>query len=591
MTRADDRNLNYRNHIMQTEVGAILSDLSFRRSPTLSKLLQYLVDETIAGRGEGLKSYTLAVDALGRAEDYDPSSDSSARVQMIRLRKALESYYAKNPPKEKLCIYLQAGSYLVRLDEPSLAYPTLYRLNDNAELSRSVDSQKTVHAKHAKTAAAVPPPRISNTSSFWRLLINHRAVQIVLVTACIGLAAFGVIWLSRDSASSNNVAYTRTPILEVAPIQTNGSDKLEPLTTHLQGVYASDLPRFKFAKVRLNDGRTRPTPSAGGKANYILYSRLVLAANDDAKIILNVEDTEKNTVVWTNVVVVSLDPEIAHNQVVPILGQILGPTGAIALHQSVLTGDANDGGYPCMLKYFEFIRTRASLLENQLGTCLEKPLVEKDIAATMLGIRAMFELERPAARTNFTAANARGIALARKAVSTDPNDAWANFAMARLAYAAGDCRSAIIYTDRTMDANPNSPLFPAVLASLAPVCKYPHSAQLLDQALLTQSPLYIRSRLLLVQAAIFQGTPEKIALVKDSELPETDQQKRYYYATETLIDASQGKVAEANANWAKFREVSEAHSETTDEKLAAVIVIPAMRKLFITYLQNAGVDL
>jgi hypothetical protein len=63
----------------------------FQRSPALSGLLRYLIDETIAGRAKALKSFIVAVDALGRKKDFDSASDSSARVQMGRLRKTLES--------------------------------------------------------------------------------------------------------------------------------------------------------------------------------------------------------------------------------------------------------------------------------------------------------------------------------------------------------------------------------------------------------------------------------------------------------------------------------------------------------------------
>jgi hypothetical protein len=52
----------------------------FQRSPVLSGLLRYLIDETIAGRARTLKSFIVAVDALGRKQDFDSASDSSARV-------------------------------------------------------------------------------------------------------------------------------------------------------------------------------------------------------------------------------------------------------------------------------------------------------------------------------------------------------------------------------------------------------------------------------------------------------------------------------------------------------------------------------
>ena len=573
--------------IFQAELSAILDDPSFRRSQTLGKLLTFLVQETIAGRGETLKSYSLAVEGLGKPDDYDPSSDSSARVQMIRLRKTLESYYAKNSPTGKLCLYLRPGSYLVRLDEPAIAYPTLHRSNYTSEDSVGSDRLEVVPKR--PVSASSNPTR--GSKPFPRLPLDAKTKQLIASVFIVGLATLAAERLFFSFVPPMADAPRLTPIMVIMPVQTDGDVDLEPLSDHLQSVYATDLPRFKFAKVRLHEGRSRSVSAPNEKGKYRLNSRLVSAAGDNAKLISTVEDTEQNTIVWTDSVVMPLDPDKAHSQIVPILGQVSGPTGAIALHQALLSGNTNDGGYPCMLKYFEFIRTRAAHLENQLITCFSKPIAEQDIAATMFGIQAMFELERPSARKNFATANARGIALARRGISIDPNDAWANFAMARLAYAAKDCRSALVYSDRTMEANPNSPLFPAVLASLSPVCKDPHAEKLLDQALLTQSPLYIRSRLLLAQAAIYQGTPEKIALIKDSEVPETNLQKRYYYATETLIAASQGRDAEANRNWKAFEAVSDPTARSADEKLAAIIVIPAMRKLFATYLRNAGVDL
>lgn len=112
---------------LNSETEAVLHSPVFLRSPVLSKLLRYLVDETVSGRGDALKSYAVAVDGLGRPETFDPASDSSARVQMGRLRHALEIYYAQHGPVDELCLYLQPGSYRVRLAKLAVAYPLLYR--------------------------------------------------------------------------------------------------------------------------------------------------------------------------------------------------------------------------------------------------------------------------------------------------------------------------------------------------------------------------------------------------------------------------------------------------------------------------------
>lgn len=126
---------------MKAESVAVLADPVFQRSPVLAGLLRYLIDETIAGRAGTLKSFIVAVDALGRKEDFDSASDSSARVQMGRLRKALESYYSLNRPVDTDCIYLQPGSYMVRLAPLPVAYPNLNQLMPETPESAVWDSE------------------------------------------------------------------------------------------------------------------------------------------------------------------------------------------------------------------------------------------------------------------------------------------------------------------------------------------------------------------------------------------------------------------------------------------------------------------
>jgi hypothetical protein len=128
-------------------------------------------------------------------------------------------------------------------------------------------------------------------------------------------------------------------------------------------------------------------------------------------------------------------------------------------------------------------------------------------------------VERKSATADIDAAYTRGIECARTAVIVDPNDSWANFAVANLSYLKQDCPPARLYTLRTMTTNPNSPGFSAILAGLAPICDYPYAEELLDQAIQAQSPYFARTRLQLVLAALSQNRPEKIDEIYGAELP------------------------------------------------------------------------
>jgi hypothetical protein len=271
------------------------------------------------------------------------------------------------------------------------------------------------------------------------------------------------------------------------------------------------------------------------------------------------------------------------------MAEINGPQGIIASYESVLTRSSDAGGYPCLLKYFEYARLHGEILEEKVANCLEKPVTEQALTGTMLGVRAMFEMERSSAVQDLDAAYRRGILLARAAVKADTNDGWANFAMARLSYLQRDCDNARFYTERTMQANPNSPVFSSVLAGLAPLCSFPFAGKLLDQAIATQSPYYAKARLLLVLSAISQNRPEKIDDIVAGELPLSRDDRSNFYLTEALIAASKGQRADATRYWKLFEANAPQRNATPDDKLRNIIAIPAARMRVMLYLQNAGV--
>ncbi|MEM6899012.1 MAG: hypothetical protein AAF583_04485 [Pseudomonadota bacterium] len=50
----------------------ILASSEFSAAPRMSSLLEYLVNETLAGRSHALKGYTIGVDVFGKPSNFDP---------------------------------------------------------------------------------------------------------------------------------------------------------------------------------------------------------------------------------------------------------------------------------------------------------------------------------------------------------------------------------------------------------------------------------------------------------------------------------------------------------------------------------------
>ena len=79
------------------------------RSPHYQSLLDYLVECAIDGKTP--KEIDLAVEGLGRGDDYDVSADSAVRVYVHQLRKKLEAYYEQYAPQATARLVIPKGQY------------------------------------------------------------------------------------------------------------------------------------------------------------------------------------------------------------------------------------------------------------------------------------------------------------------------------------------------------------------------------------------------------------------------------------------------------------------------------------------------
>ena len=88
------------------------------------RLLEYLVEETLAGRADRLKGLTIAIDVFGRdAATYDREADPVVRIEAAKLRRRLKSYYQTAGQEDPIRIDLPKGTYLPLLERRE--YPSL----------------------------------------------------------------------------------------------------------------------------------------------------------------------------------------------------------------------------------------------------------------------------------------------------------------------------------------------------------------------------------------------------------------------------------------------------------------------------------
>ncbi len=74
---------------IQQQLSRILASKAFQPVERLKRFLDFVVRETLAGRGEQLKEFLVGVEVFGKESSFDPRNDPIVRVQARRLRARL----------------------------------------------------------------------------------------------------------------------------------------------------------------------------------------------------------------------------------------------------------------------------------------------------------------------------------------------------------------------------------------------------------------------------------------------------------------------------------------------------------------------
>jgi len=85
---------------------------AFSVSDILRRFLTYIIDETLSGRSNTIKEYTIAVNVLNKPISFKPQHDAIVRIHAGRLRRALNYYYKEAGLSDELEISVPKGSYV-----------------------------------------------------------------------------------------------------------------------------------------------------------------------------------------------------------------------------------------------------------------------------------------------------------------------------------------------------------------------------------------------------------------------------------------------------------------------------------------------
>ena len=76
------------------ELDWLLNSGVLGRSHNLSRMLKFICEKHFEGQAGQITEHALAVEALGRRDDFNPQTDTIVRVTVHQLRKRLQEIYA-----------------------------------------------------------------------------------------------------------------------------------------------------------------------------------------------------------------------------------------------------------------------------------------------------------------------------------------------------------------------------------------------------------------------------------------------------------------------------------------------------------------
>lgn len=530
------------------EAGKIGASPEFARAAVMRKLLDFLVGETIAGRGDQLKGYAVAVDGLGRSADFDSQGDSYPRVQVGRLRRLIDAFYAINPSADGVRLTIPAGRYRVELDRgEALAGP-----HSPVEVSPE---------------AAAQPRR-------WRLA---SAVVALLIVAVVGIGVFaGLRWKAGQVVEA--------PMLELTPMT---AQRVDPLMAEaVRATLLDSLRRTWLIQVR-TARRTGPPDDTPVKIAYRLSGDMTGGARPT--LFLRLWRTAPDRLIWSARVALPSNPDALAEALAPTMAELLQPYGVLAGQQRVEVGTSYAPGQPCFLQYDRYRQSATQPVQAKLAECLRNTLADQPTNATALAMMSQLGTDGEVMAWADTAVPAQdAFRYARQAVSANPSSSLANHALARAAFLDGGCPLSVRASRRAAGLAPNDPAMLSAVSLYLVSCGDARGEMLARRALrLDPSGPSVRYAPL-VYLALDRNDKAALSSVAAQMSPVAAMQPAFHYITRAIAHSAAGDERAAAADWRALKATSPGAARDPAAFLARLHLSPRLREKSIDALRSGG---
>jgi TolB-like protein len=360
---------------IRKELEHILASPALEASEKRREFLQFVVEETLAGRAGSLKGYTIAVSIFGRDESFDAQSDAVVRVEARRLRRDLDSYYMNAGNGDFVRISIPKGGYTPHFEKTS------------AEVRPASSDAKETAAPGQPSGEAASDSRTTAKPLIHRKFVKRlMAVTFILAVLVIILLYWvNVASTKNQGASGVNAAI---PSVVVLPFKALGSsDTNQHLASGISQELINDLLRFpSFRLYTQSPGferfvNNKPEKSLPGTEVSYIISGSVLEAGSNARVVAQMSFAKTGEVLWSESYDLLLDPKAMiqiqidmAGEIATVLGQPYGYIHSDMVSRLATTEVSSMQSYICVLQAHEYRRDFSPEQYAPVLRCLENAI-------------------------------------------------------------------------------------------------------------------------------------------------------------------------------------------------------------------------
>jgi len=336
----------------------------FRDSERIREFLEYIVHETLEGRGDRIKSYSIGIEVFKRNAGFDPSSDPIVRTTANRMRASLERFNNSPENTNELIISIPKGRYIPVFEYREQSSNALAQLTETSQ--PVVDAVPDRHAIQARSR-------------------NSRRTKIVAaLIAGVAFAGFALALLFAPQFTDNAqpAAPSGQNVLLVRPVQastdsTDAARIVEGLSKLLVGGLAAQGRNRVIADPADSEITAGLIETFASDEIYALDAA-IREYDGSLSLAWRLSDIKSSQVVWARENLLGtpslVTPEHAADLLVSV---VLGLEGAIPTLTS-LAGTGPDDPRQCLTRPLRLAPIADETLQLMKG-CLEA-LIAQDAA-------------------------------------------------------------------------------------------------------------------------------------------------------------------------------------------------------------------